>query len=1847
MKKSVLFTIIVLFIAPMFMFGQSYNSLWKEVENARDKDLPQTAISALDKVIAKASKEKNYGNLLKARLMRSGLATEVNPDSAEVEVEKFKKAAQEAEKSDPVLAAVYNCVLGNYYKRAYAYNGDRREKAQEYYAKALASPALLARHKAEEMIPFTEVEADSKYFNHDLLSVIGFEAGDMKTLHDYYEGSGNREATFITALEMIIHKYTDSERYDIDEPAGREVYGYDKSAALDSLILLYGDLDICGAAAVSRAEEGFDDIKSQYSFLNNAISRWSRWKGINELRNMLSSITAPRYYMKTSKGNEYPGKPFDVALEMRNLKGLTVRFYRMDISPEEYHKAKVSSTAADILDNYGKTLAFEKTMTFAEMPPYMEFKDTMKVPGLPMGIYVAEAVAPEKGMDRACEVFHVTRLTYLTLGLPGNKIRFAALDRESGQPVPNAKIGISKQYSSNEPLVFDYYTTDAKGELVLPNIPYPSLVVMSTDDDNAFLVSRLNYGGFSYSGLPGHKTCMTIYTDRSVYRPGQTVKVAALAYAVWEGTETKALEGEKFVLELLNANREVVGEKELSTDEFGMASADFVLPTSGLTGHFYVRAKKFNSGRDIKVEEYKRPTFEVEFDNYEQSYKVGDKIMVKGRAKSYAGVPVQGAKVAYTVKRRQAWWCWWRHYENEEVELSRGEVMADDRGEFEIPLAFIYPTGSSAVYNYTVSADVTDAAGESHGGEMTLPLGTKEYYFNFNLPKKELKEKLNNVTFSLRNAAGNPVEADVTYTIDGKNEKTVKANETVTLDLTSLSSGQHVMEAVCKGDTVRNEFVIFSLGDKVPYSRTHDWFYATDDTFPRDGKPVSVMVGSSDESVHVLYTIISGDKVLESGVMALSNSIDTRKFGYKETYGSGILLNYAWVKNGETYMHTCLIRKPLPVKDLNVKWTTFRDRLTPGQKEEWTLNVQTPDGKPARAHLLATMYDKSLDQIVPYSMNLSLPLSQSLPYVQWRLPYKYMLSVSDEMQYDQLEYKDFLFSTFAELEFGGIIESPVFVEMNSLGGRRERMLMAKADAYEVSEEMKIYDIAVPAEDSGEAVSEQKSEPNEDNNVKETVDNTVSVRENFNETAFFLPTLLTDSKGNVSLKFTLPESVTTWQVRGMAHDTDMNYGIFSASAVARKNVMVQPNIPRFVRMGDKATVSTRIFNTSEKNVSGKVKMQLIDPETETVVAESMQQFTVEAGKTGSATFTFDPENTLKGKDLSLLICRITASGTDFSDGEQHYLPILPSKEMLINTLPITQHGPGKLDIDLSGMIPSGKDVSNRNFTLEYTNNPAWLMVQAIPFVGDVNEKNAISLAAAYYANSLGLSIVNSAPKIASVFKEWQQETGNEKSLASQLEKNQELKSLVLDETPWVADAKDEADRRRQIARFFDDNEMKQRLENAVDRLKVLQNSDGSFSWWQGMPGSPYITAEVVELLTRLNVLAGKQRNTADILTLANDYLSKIVIEEVEEIKRREKKGQSVSIHDYNALQWVYMNVISGSNLTPEEIEAKNYLIKYLDKKKLSESIYAKALMSVIFAKEGQTEKAAGYIRSLKEYTVYNAEKGRYYETPRAGYSWFDYRIPTQTAVIEALQMVTPEDKQTIEEMRRWLLTEKRTQAWDTYINSVNAVFAFLYGNEKVIDGQEMTTFSVDNHKINTPKGTAGLGYVKTAIDAENPKQLEVTKTSEGTSWGAVYARFMQPVKDVADTSSGLTVKRELISVSAEKPLDSMQALKVGDKVRVRITIKADRDYDFVQLIDKRAACLEPINQLSGYHWGYYIAPKDYTTNYYFDRMAKGTYVVEAEYYVDRAGEYTTGTCTVQCAYAPEFSGRSKALTITVK
>ena len=1856
MKRVVTILFMMVFI-PAMMMADGYQKMWSRVEEAREKDLPQTQMEELQKIIDRAKKRHDYGQLLQAQLMYYGVRVSLTPDSMQQVFGLLEAEAASFQKKDEVMAAVYYNVLGKLYKDNYSWlvPGASRQEADEKsnacYAKSLANPALLAKHKAGELAPALAVGSDSYIFGNDLLSVLGYQAGDFKTLHSWYDAHGPRAAAMMTALEMLRGQ---EERDIVFENSAY-------AASLDSLINLYGDLAECGEVAVERYEymSGCSDVKTgqRIKCIDETLARWGSWKRMDVLRNERLRLTNPEFSVLLPQNIVAPGKAMKIEVKsVRNLKKLSLRVNRLNLMGDSDLNPEVDK---DLEQLKKKIIAgTEKTWMrqYSIGNDYESADDEFEMDGLDRGIYLVEVLADNSAVPVERGLLHVSDLFLIHQDMPEGKIRMVVVNSTTGHPVAHAKVNCKYRIRNRE---WETVTLacDENGEAICTprKDRYPQYAWPYSADDKA---SPYVYMGWqnSYSNPSPSKddyVQVNFYPDRAIYRPGQTVHVSILAFTTIREWTTEVLAGRNVTIKLRDVNRKLVKEVDVTTDDFGAAEADFVLPTSGLTGTYTLHSSISSSSRSIRVEEYKRPTFEVEFDPYKEKYKQGDTITVTGHARSYAGVPVQGAKVHYRVNRSKAWWYWWREENNGEACMAEGDVVTDEDGAFRVKVPLRLPLGDNDFFRFTVDANVTDQGGESHDGEMELPLGRRETAFYCSIPEMSEKEKLKTITFARRNAAGNDIDGEVRFTIDGKNPRVVKANEPVDIHAKSLSSGKHVLEATCGDDKLKEEFVLFGLDDKTPCIETHDWFYQTSNEFDREGKtPVTVQVGTSDADTYILYNVFTKGQVLENSHMVLSNAIDTREYLYKDEYNTGLLLTYAWVKDGKFYTHRTQIRRPDPDKSLKMSWTTFRDKLKPGQKEEWALSVKRPDGKPTRAQVVATLYDQSLDQLQSFGWNVNLGIRQYLPSTSWSSTRVNTMWKSSSARLSLKDVKELEFSAINDDLLSNYMDywAPVVVGYGTRNGavlgaaRGQRLMKSKMvlESAPMPEPAMLQEVMVSeAADEGMTDELTESAENEDKKSKQAMQSE-QVRENLNETAFFIPRRMTDAKGNMKFVFTLPESITTWKFKALAHDQEMNYGWLNGECVAKKDVMVQPNMPRFLRTGDQATIASKIINTAETSVGGTIRMMLIDPETEKVVLEREQPFTVEQGKTGNAIFSFSTKE-LAGEVQPLYICKIVATGNGFSDGEQHYLPILPNTEWVTNTKPITQHRPGTATIDLKTMFPEGS--SQRKLTVEYTNNPAWLMVQSLPYVGQASDKNAISQAAAFYANKLGKFILDQSATAKTTFEQWRMEQGSETSLMNSLQKNQELKNLVIEETPWVLNAERESDQKQALSNFFDENTLDNRLSANMSTLVSLQNGDGSFSWWPGMRGSTYITAEVLEILTRLNMLAGEQTGTRDMLRRANSFLSDVVVKEVEEFKERERKGIPVYISSYHALQWVYINAISDRKLSAKEREAADYLMAFLEKQKLSQSLYGKALMAVTLFKDGQTAKALEYVESLKQYSVFTEERGRYFDTRRAGYSWCSYNIPTQVATIEALSLITPDDVQTIDEMKRWLLMEKRSQSWDTPINSVNAIYAFLNGNNNVLDQQEHTVLAIDGKNLTLPKATAGIGYVKTVAENPDGKVFTATKGSDGTSWGALYAQFMQPTSEVEESSEGLSVTREVLV--DEKPMQNGQKLHVGDRVTVRIIIKAENNYDFVQVTDKRAACMEPVVQLSGYHWGYYIAPKDQATNYYFDMMRKGTHIVEKEYYVDRAGRYETGTCTVQCAYSPEYSARARSLTFVVE
>ncbi|TFH76383.1 alpha-2-macroglobulin [Segatella hominis] len=1839
MKRNIITLIIVVF-AMMQTTAQTYDNLWKQADIIAQKDQPKSEIGVMQKIISKASAAKDYGQLLAAEMRQVMLWKEISADSLTPNVKRME--AEALKTNDPMLKAVRYAVLGKVYhdnpygievdeasleqrEDASYYQSQRKvnlKKSREFFKKAMAHPELLAKHASTEYVPLTLKGVDGSSFKNDLLHLIGFEADSKEAylqLYTYYNKVGNRGAACLCAYKLI-------EKYRQDDV--REVKKSKYLRTIDSLIHVYQDIPEAGELAVEhfRFMERSTDAKAQdkLKYINYALSHWGGWSRMNVLRNAQKRLTEPMFSVEDMPLVLRPTEKKWVHLNVRNLQNLNIRLSRLNITADNDYNAQDEAIYKMLLKKTTKLHQKDFSRNYYGRPDYETVKDSIEIGGnLPLGAYLMEVTSDNTGIAPQRELFYVSNLAVMIQQLPDDKHRYVVVNATDGQPIAGAKIELYDQRydfktKKDKRIVHARLTTDENGEAYFKNVD--GEVLVSTNNDKFTPAKYIYLSRTRYYEKKDNETKYQVYTDRAIYRPGQKVHASAIFYTVKKGLDAsvpgKSMEL-KFVLS--DANWKQVAEQKVTTDEYGTASVDFELPKEGKTGQYSISVNG-TASEYFRVEEYKRPTFEITFPKVNEKYNWGDTVVVKASAKTYAGVPVQGAKVEYQVTRRNQLWWWGAGSAGQLVKTDSCVTREDGTFDVEIPLEASLPGKDETdmsnfmriarFFNFEVSAIVTDISGESHEGVMSLPLGTKPTILTVNLPKRIETDSLKTVTFAYRNASGMPISSRLKYRIDKGEWKDAEANAPVSIKEYAASassslvwkSGVHQLEAICGQDTLQQKFTLFSMKDTHPVEPTTEWYYQTAKTFPRDGKPVYIQVGSSENGAHIVYSIIAGNKLLEKGAWELGDSIVTLPFTYKEEYASGIVLNYSFVKQGKCYTRMMSIARPLPEKKLNIAWKTFRNRLTPGQKEEWTLKITTPDGKPAKAQLMSVLYDKSLDQIAPHFWNLSLDFYQSLPNCYWKhnLTFRpfylngvYPTKYYDEKQLDVDKFDGKFFSYYAymqavelsklERSFGGTVES-VRIKKDELVQEEGRVMKTRGSnmnrvAAAAPSANKVFDVV---EEMPQFVGGSGSD------VGQYLDK-VQVRENLNETAFFYPALESDNNGNVAIRFTLPESVTTWKFMGLAHDKEMRNGLLVDEAVAQKTVMVQPNMPRFLREGDKATIVAKLSNTSDKKVSGNVRMLILDAETQKLVWQKTQGYHIDAE--GSATVSFDVQGLKEG----VYINKVVAAGNGYSDGEQHYLPVLSDRELVVNTLPITLHQQGEQSFDLSKLFldkegKQAKGTEEAKVTVEYTNNPSWLMIKALPAISNPDDEDAISLMSAIYANTI----------------------------TTYIQKNLSLETS--------------------------------RLQNQVEKLRKLQNNDGSFSWWKGMKGSRYMTTAVAEMMVRLNAIAGTQKSISKMLTSAINYLSWQTAREVREMKKMEEKKHKVSPSE-QALHYLYILSMDGRKMKENFEQDQAYLLDKMSKMTSDFTIYGKARAAVVLAKNSQQnaayrEKAGEYLQSVNEYAVYREEMGRYYDTRKALYSWRNYKIPTQVSVIEAMQLLKPNDKQTIEELQRWLLMSKRTQVWDTPVNTVDAVYAFMKGNESNWNKKaENAVLKLDGKQLPMPQDSTMLGYIKTE-KVGKASTLSINKKSDYTSWGAVYAEFKQPLSEIASSESGIKVRR--VVVTAESQGKEKSLAKVGEKVKVTLMITADRDYDFVEIEDKRAACLEPVNQQSGYQWGMgcYVSPKDNTTNFYFDRLSKGKHVVEMEYYVDRNGEYQAGSCSARCAYSPEFCGRDIAYKLSV-
>ena len=1858
-------------------FAQSYNSLWHEIKKAQEKDLPKTVIQLCDQIIFFAKQENNSGQLLKAYVTKSEYRRAISSDSLYRDIQELEVMAEES--TSPAEKMVIHSLLGSIYAN-YARNNswalskrtvlegndskDIKEWDKEKFKKVIFSHIdeslkdyfLLHNTSSKDFIPFTLTNDNSRYFTHDLLHVVVNNAVESLKAIEFI-GAEEIRAKKMGIIESEIQFYKEAQMEDAVilaslskiEELEKEEYSKDlnslknKEERLRALLSESNPAnELCGEILARLAQTVYSrgDRVETLALCRKGLAEYPKYKrGKKYFEDQIEYILTPSVNI-SCPGYVYPGVETEISVNHVNVDEYELLLYRIkDSKKKEYEVAKRYQMKLNKPKNYQRDYIKEK----------IEFPTC--------GQYLI-AINYNNRTDTCKNVITAGKMAVL-VNRYKETLEAIVVDRLSGNPISGARVTINGRRNSTDTVEVSGLT-DKNGKVFLKYDQNYYYNITATKGDDS------NYGEHSmylqdFYRPDSWSNNIWLFTDRSIYRPGQTVHLKGIFYYQHKD-EPQTREDKEFEI-TVRGNNKTVYTCKLKTNEFGSVTTSFTLPTSTLNGRYYITAKCMGttSSTEIRVEEYKRPSFEVELKEPTQTFSLNDTVDIKGFAKAFSGAATAEAKVQYKViSSVSRFWGVSASVNN----VSSGETVTDEKGEFTIPVILKKPENGPSYYGdypycFIVEASVTSISGETQSTSTAIYASNKGVVLSFSGNKLLDKNGDLSVTFKAYNLKAVPVNKEISYKLftkrDGKkvavdSGKVTSNTKTFMESWKSIPSGYYTLEMSTLDDkgrecTAKSDFTLFSTLDKSPIPDTKLWFY-------RDKE--YIYYGTSYKDATIYVDIFAGEKKISSKVVPVSNSINKIKFEYLPAYEEGAFLSVCMVRDDKFYIETATVVKPLPNKNLNLKWSVFRNKLYPGQKEEWKLSILDKDGKPAASELLAYMYDASLDMIVPHRIKGSVRFTRWIVDPTWRMidvqSYRRLgIPVRTSQGYLSvpLEYdRFFYYMAYGGMRIRGVASAKVY-KTASVGNA-----VVDMDVVEEGEvnKLKVY--------TGEAPAQDDNQPN-------TQPKQVQIRTNFDETAFFYPQLRTDKDGMVMLSFTLPESLTRWKFQALAHTKSMDVGILEDEIVAQKDFMVAPYMPRFLRVGDHTVIASTITNLTDKEVEANVKFELFDPATEKVYQTQSKSIKVAGERSGKVSFGFDVRS-----EWDVVGVRVVADGGKFSDGEQHLLAVLSDRTPLIESVPMPIRGNQTRTFSLEKLFNHhSPTATKKSMTVEFTGNPAWYAVQALPSLQQPESDNVICWSNVLYTNTLSSFIANSTPKIKEVFESWKKSGENKESMLSNLSKNQELKNILLNEAPWVLEARNEEQARERIATLFDLNNIKVSNEKAIKKLQELQKPDGGWSWFKGMESSPWMTEYVLTQNIRAMVLTGEKMDDAlkAMHSKGLEFMHSEMQEDYDLIIKHKNKSKGVS---YFILRYLYLVALEAEaedksplDIVPQKYrKAYNFFLKKVNEVPRHQDIQEKAITAVVLNANGKSKDAGEYLKSIKEYLTYTDELGMFFDFDDNPYRWSSSHLSAQIAAMEAFDKVA-KDSAAVEEMKIWLLKQKQTQMWKSNTFTADAIYALLARGTNLLNNKGEVILSFAEKTLSTTErdesGKApvtGLGYIKSCYTDDNTvnaTSIKVEKKDAGIGWGAVYATFSEKLANVQQNGiKELSISKELYIKKDDKliPIKDRDQIKVGDIVTARMIIKVDREMQFMQLKEMRGSCLEPLKQLSGYKWGggtwYYEEIKDASTNFFFYNLTKGTYVMEVNYRVSRAGEYEIGLASLQCAYAPEFSAHTASVRVTV-
>lgn len=1696
-------------------------------------------------------------------------------------------------------------------------------------------------------------------------------------------------------------------------------------------------------------------LKEAVELCDLAFSRFPDSYGGKKCLALLEQIKTPSINIQTEEFIPI-NTPSRVLVNYKNLTVIDFNIYK--ISQKQLEKYNNIYRTDEKLSFLNKLKTYQRFVSNLKTElDYQNHSTEIVLPNLENGIYLVKA-------DLHNNTFATSHIQVTDMALiesNGNKNNdYQIINRNNGKPIIDAKVNVT--YKNNRNKTFSKkFTSDRYGKFQFAkdkNYYRNVKITISHKNDNAFFGDY--YFNRRYDEQQSNDTQYGnfLFTDRSIYRPGQTVYFKGIATKSRNG-KTEVNTDSAVKIRLKNVNGEVVNELLLKTNEFGSVHGEFILPNDGLTGNYTLDMFCGNSAYAyISVEEYKRPKFKPEFQPITETYKVNDSITVNGIAVAFAGSNITDAKVVYRVKRQvqyPSWYYWRRPYFNSEPqEITLGETKTNAKGEFELMFKAIPDESVSKdnlpVFSYEVTADITDINGETRTATTTVNVGyhamtlqvvtpqlidktKKEIELslisqNLNgefvpakgilkiykleapntvlrprpwnapdyqvLSKEEFKKLFPHDPYNNEGLLANWEKGDEVFSTNFDTEK----EKTITLKkLKKWDSGKYIIfvESQDKfGQKVKDEKFTSLFSDKDKTVADHQLFEASlDKTSYKTGDIAKLTLGSAAKNITVTVEIEKDHKIILTQLVTLNDSKQTIVIPVLKNDLGGFEVHCSFAAFNDYTSRSFRINVPYPKTDLEIETKTFRDKLQPGQDETWSFKIKGPKGDKVSAELLASMYDASLDEFRGHNWYFS-PIYNPIYYARvnknarqsfgntsFRLFNHFNTPIGYPHQgYDQLNWFGLHFG------YGNYYRGNVYSKSKRMAAPEAAMMVEDSAEFE---EMAIGGNLAETKFEGGQLNRTEYRDGDKWTVKDSVDKydieessdsseSIQIRKNLNETAFFFPQLQTDAEGNVSFNFTAPEALTKWKLQLLAHTKTLESALTQLETVTQKELMVIPNAPRFLREGDEIRISTKISNLTENELSGAAQLVLIDAFTGKDITKQLNKYYFNGDLEGSFTVSAKGNTEVSWyleipEGIQAVQYKIIAKAGDFSDGEQNALPVLSNRMLVTETMPMWIRSNETKTFTLDKLKnQTSTTLKHHKLTLEMTSNPAWYAVQALPYLMeypyDCNEQTF----ARYYSNALAQHIVKSNPKIEAVFNQWK----STDALLSNLEKNQELKSLLIQETPWLRDAQSETEQKKRIGLLFDLNKMNNELQSVKRKLKQNQLPSGAWPWFNGGYANRYITQHIIAgfgHLKQLNVTSTSLSDQNAMVQSALGYLDREFVQEYKDLKKYNKDVDLSKDHlSYMQLHYLYVRSFYPENKPSNEVQKiMDYYQSQIQKYWLKRSLYAKGLMALSMHRMDDDKTAGKILKSLKENSISSDELGMYWKANTNSWYWYQAPIETQALLIEAFSEVgtviqnETKNLNDIDNLKIWLLKNKQTNRWKTTKATTEAVYALLLQGSDWLSVTDMVDVKVGNETISPAtlddvKLEAGTGYYKTSWTGTEIKKeqadVTISKKGDGIAWGAMYWQYFEDLDKITAAETPLKLSKKLfLKTNTDKgeeisEITSDNKLNVGDLVRVRIELRTDRNMEFVHLKDMRAAGFEPINVLSSYKWqdglGYYESTKDAATNFFIDYLPKGVYVFEYDVRVNNAGDMSNGISTIQSMYAPEFSSHSEGIRVRV-